>query len=136
MDGSGESRLGGNDGSVGVQIRQTRRLPDFLQSVNLKYVKLGYHYVISNLLTLCLLPLAVVISVQASQTNPDDLRHLWLHLQYNLVSVIVCSAVLVFGLTVYVTTRPRPVYLVDFSCYLPPDHLKAPFSRFMDCQET
>ncbi|XP_056865290.1 3-ketoacyl-CoA synthase 4 [Raphanus sativus] len=134
MDSTGESRLGGNggDGSVGVQIRQTRRLPDFLQSVNLKYVKLGYHYVISNLLTLCLLPLAVAISVQASQTNPDDLRHLWLHLQYNLVSVIVCSAVLVFGLTVYVTTRPRPVYLVDFSCYLPPDHLKAPFSRFMD----
>ncbi|KAH0921913.1 hypothetical protein HID58_021931 [Brassica napus] len=116
------------NGSVGVQIRQTRRLPDYLQSVNLKYVKLGYHYVISNLLTLCLLPLAVVISVQ---TNPDDLRHLWLHLQYNLVSIITCSAILVFGLTVYVMTRPRPVYLVDFSCYLPPDHLKAPFSRFM-----
>ncbi|KAF3611906.1 hypothetical protein DY000_02045857 [Brassica cretica] len=134
MDGAGESRLGGGDGhgSVGVQIRQTRRLPDFLQSVNLKYVKLGYHYVISNLLTLCLLPLAVVISVQASQTNPDDLRHLWIHLQYNLVSIITCSAILVFGLTVYVMTRPRPVYLVDFSCYLPPDHLKAPFSRFMD----
>ncbi|CAG7869395.1 unnamed protein product [Brassica rapa] len=116
------------NGSVGVQIRQTRRLPDYLQSVNLKYVKLGYHYVISNLLTLCLLPLAVVISVQASH---DDLRHLWLHLQYNLVSIITCSAILVFGLTVYVMTRPRPVYLVDFSCYLPPDHLKAPFSRFM-----
>ncbi|KAF8104197.1 hypothetical protein N665_0176s0012 [Sinapis alba] len=137
MDGAGESRLGGGgdgdgDGSVGVQIRQTRRLPDFLQSVNLKYVKLGYHYVISNLLTLCLLPLAVVISVQASQTNPDDLRQLWIHLQYNLVSIIICSAVLVFGLTVYVMTRPRPVYLVDFSCYLPPDHLKAPFTRFMD----
>ncbi|KAF2558524.1 hypothetical protein F2Q68_00013691 [Brassica cretica] len=134
MDGAGESRLGGGDGhgSVGVQIRQSRRLPDFLQSVNLKYVKLGYHYVISNLLTLCLLPLAVVISVQASQTNPDDLRHLWIHLQYNLVSIITCSAILVFGLTVYVMTRPRPVYLVDFSCYLPPDHLKAPFSRFMD----
>ncbi|CAF1926879.1 3-ketoacyl-CoA synthase 4 [Brassica napus] len=134
MDGAGESRLGGGDGhgSVGVQIRQTRRLPDFLQSVNLKYVKLGYHYLISNLLTLCLLPLAVVISVQASQTNPDDLRHLWIHLQYNLVSIITCSAILVFGLTVYVMTRPRPVYLVDFSCYLPPDHLKAPFSRFMD----
>ncbi|CAH2036814.1 unnamed protein product [Thlaspi arvense] len=140
MDGAGESRLGGGsggnggggDGSVGVQIRQTRRLPDFLQSVNLKYVKLGYHYVISNLLALCLFPLAVVISVEASQMNPDDLRQLWIHLQYNLVSIVTCSAILVFGLTVYVMTRPRPVYLVDFSCYLPPDHLKAPFTRFMD----
>ncbi|CAA7013595.1 unnamed protein product [Microthlaspi erraticum] len=140
MDGAGESRFnggssgngGGGDGSVGVQIRQIRILPDFLQSVNLKYVKLGYHYLISNLLTLCLLPLAVVISVQASQTNPDDLRQLWIHLQYNLVSIIICSAILISGLTVYVMTRPRPVYLVDYSCYLPPDHLKAPFTRFMD----
>lgn len=135
MDGSGESRVcggGGGDGSVGVQIRQSRRLPDFLQSVNLKYVKLGYHYLISNLLTLCLFPLAVVISVEASQMNPDDLKQLWIHLQYNLVSIIICSAILGFGLTVYVMTRPRPVYLVDFSCYLPPDHLKAPYSRFME----
>ncbi|KAG2321229.1 hypothetical protein Bca52824_014442 [Brassica carinata] len=134
MDAPGDSRRGGNDGdgSVGVQIRQTRILPDFLQSVNLKYVKLGYHYVISNLLALCLLPLAVVISVEASQTNPEDLRQVWIHLQYNLVSIIVCSAVLVFGLTVYVMTRPRPVYLVDFSCHLPPDHLKVPVSRFMN----
>ncbi|CAH8390980.1 unnamed protein product [Eruca vesicaria subsp. sativa] len=46
----------GDSRHVGVQIRQTRILPDFLQSVNLKYVKLGYHYVISNLLALCLLP--------------------------------------------------------------------------------
>lgn len=135
MDGAGESRVGGGgpgDGSVGVQIRQTRRLPDFLQSVNLKYVKLGYHYLISNLLTLCLFPLAVVISVEASQMNPDDLKQLWIHLQYNLVSIIICSAILVFGLTVYVMTRPRPVYLVDFSCYLPPDHLKAPYARFIE----
>ena len=130
MDGAGDSRHG--DGSVGVQIRQTRILPDFLQSVNLKYVKLGYHYVISNLLALCLLPLAVVISVEVSQTDPEDLRQLWIHLQYNLVSIIACSAVLVFGLTVYVMTRPRPIYLVDFSCYLPPDHLKVPVSRFMN----
>ncbi|KAF3574753.1 hypothetical protein F2Q69_00063050 [Brassica cretica] len=114
MDGAGDSRHG--DGSVGVQIRQTRILPDFLQSVNLKYVKLGYHYLISNLLALCLLPLAVVISVEASQTDP----------------IIACSAVLVFGLTVYVMTRPRPIYLVDFSCYLPPDRLKVPVSRFMN----
>ncbi|XP_050236819.1 3-ketoacyl-CoA synthase 4 isoform X2 [Mercurialis annua] len=64
--------------------------------------------------------------------NPDDLRHLWLHLQYNLVAIIICSAFLVFGLTVYIMTRPRPIYLVDYSCYRAPDHLKAPFDRFME----
>ncbi|KAK8297723.1 hypothetical protein V6Z12_D05G207600 [Gossypium hirsutum] len=123
---------GSGSGSVGVQIHQSRRLPDFLQSVNLKYVKLGYHYLISNLLTLCFIPLIAVISIEASQMNLDDLRQLWVHLQYNLASIIICSAILVFGLTVYIMTRPRPVYLVDYSCYRAPDHLKAPYGRFME----
>ncbi|KAL5229790.1 hypothetical protein ABZP36_028566 [Zizania latifolia] len=108
-----------------------RRLPDFLQSVNLKYVKLGYHYLITHLLTLLLLPLMAVIILEAGRTDPDDLLQLWVHLQYNLVSVLVLSAVLVFGATVYVLTRPRPVYLVDFACYKPPDHLKVRFEEFL-----
>ncbi|KAI3820181.1 hypothetical protein L1987_14039 [Smallanthus sonchifolius] len=120
--------------SAAVQINQrhsNRRLPDFLQSVNLKHVKLGYHYLISHLLTLCLIPIMIVIVIEASQMNPNDLRQLWIHLQYNLVSVITCSAVLVFGSTVYIMTRPKPVYLLDYACYRPPDHLKAPYERFM-----
>ncbi|GFP98423.1 3-ketoacyl-coa synthase 4 [Phtheirospermum japonicum] len=129
--GGGGSTLESNAAAVGVQIHNSRRLPDFLQSVNLKYVKLGYHYLISNLLTLCLVPIMVVVIIEASQMNPNDLRQLWLHLQYNLVSVIICSAFLVFGSTVYIMTRPRPVYLVDYSCYRPPDALKAPYDRFM-----
>ncbi|CAH1442836.1 unnamed protein product [Lactuca virosa] len=127
--------VGGDGGpAVGVQINQRhshRRLPDFLQSVNLKYVKLGYHYLISHLLTLCLIPVMIIILIEASQMNPNDIRQLWVHLQYNLVSVIVCSTVLVFGSTVYIMTRPKPVYLVDYSCYRAPDHLKAPYERFM-----
>ncbi|KAK9270875.1 hypothetical protein L1049_026461 [Liquidambar formosana] len=119
-------------GVVGVQIRHSRRLPDFLQSVNLKYVKLGYHYLMSYLLTLCIIPLMVAILVEASRMNLDDIHQLWLHLQYNLVSVITCSAILVFGSTVYIMTRPRPVYLVDYSCYRPPDGLKVQFHQFME----
>ncbi|KAK6115338.1 hypothetical protein DH2020_007607 [Rehmannia glutinosa] len=130
MDGGGGGGAGG--ATVGVRIHNSRRLPDFLQSVNLKYVKLGYHYLISNLLTLCLVPIMVIIIIEASQMNPDDVRQLWLHLQYNLVSVIICSAFLVFGSTVYIMTRPRPVYLVDYSCYRAPDSLKAPYDRFME----
>ncbi|XP_057965705.1 3-ketoacyl-CoA synthase 4-like [Malania oleifera] len=121
------------DGSGGVQVHQSRRvLPDFLQSVNLKYVKLGYHYLVSHILTLCLVPLMAVIVVEASQMNPDDIHQLWLHLQYNLVSVITISAILVFGSTVYMMTRPRSVYLVDYACYRPPADLQAPFHRFME----
>lgn len=127
-----DTEIPGGGAAVGVQIHCSRRLPDFLQSVNLKYVKLGYHYLVSNLLTLCLVPLMIGILIQASQTNPDDLRHLWLHLQYNLVSVIICSAILVSATTVYITRRPRPVFLVDYACYRPPDHLQVRFHQFMD----
>ncbi|KAH1099038.1 hypothetical protein J1N35_015959 [Gossypium stocksii] len=115
-----------------VQIRQRTRLPDFLQSVNLKYVKLGYHYLISHLLTLCLIPLMSVIVVEASRLSLDDVHQLWLQLQYNLVSFIVFSVVLVFGSTVYIMTRPRSVYLLDYSCYLPPSHLKVKYEQFME----
>ncbi|MED6219539.1 Protein Nef [Stylosanthes scabra] len=115
-----------------VQIHQKRILPDFLQSVNLKYVKLGYHYLITHLLTLCLIPLMSIIIIQASQMNLNDLRQLWIHLQYNLVSVIICSAILVFGSTVYIMTRPRSIYLVDYACYKPLSHLTVKFTQFME----
>ncbi|KAI4298337.1 hypothetical protein L6164_031910 [Bauhinia variegata] len=121
-----------SNGDGDVLIHQNRRLPDFLQSVNLKYVKLGYHYLMTHLLTLCLIPLMSVIIIQAYQMNPDDVHQLWVHLQYNLVSVIICSAVLVFGSTVYIMTRPRSVYLVDYSCYRPPYGLQVKFRQFME----
>ncbi|PSS19798.1 3-ketoacyl-CoA synthase [Actinidia chinensis var. chinensis] len=134
MDGGRDAQVnvGHGGGSAGVQIHHSRRLPDFLQSVNLKYVKLGYHYLISNLLTLCLIPVMAVILIEASQMNPNDIRQLWLHLKYNLVSIVILSAVLVFGSTVYITSRPRSVYLVDYCCYRAPDKLKAPFHLFME----
>ncbi|XP_057503251.1 3-ketoacyl-CoA synthase 4-like [Actinidia eriantha] len=134
MDGGRDAQVnaGHGGGGAGVQIHHSRRLPDFLQSVNLKYVKLGYHYLISNLLTLCLIPVMAVILIEASQMNPNDIRQLWLHLKYNLVSIVILSAVLVFGSTVYITSRPRSVYLVDYCCYRAPDKLKAPFHLFME----
>ncbi|KAK8529925.1 hypothetical protein V6N13_102814 [Hibiscus sabdariffa] len=122
----------GGSGNNGVQIRQRRRLPDFLQSVNLKYVKLGYHYLISHLLTLCLVPLMAVVVVEASRLSLDDIHQLWIQLQYNLVGFVVFSAVVVFASTVYIMSRPRSVYLVDYACYLPPSRLKVKYQQFME----
>ncbi|GMI74512.1 3-ketoacyl-CoA synthase 9 [Hibiscus trionum] len=119
-------------GRNGVQIRQRRRLPDFLQSINLKYVKLGYHYLITHLLTLCLVPFMAVIVVEASRLSLNDFHQLWIQLQYNLGSFVVFSAVVVFASTVYIMSRPRSVYLVDYSCYLPPPHLKVKYQKFME----
>lgn len=99
----------------------SRNLPDFKKSVKLKYVKLGYHYLITHGMYLFLSPLLVLFAAQLSTFSLQDLYNLWDNLQYNLISVIFCSSLLVFVSTIYFLTRPRPVYLVDFSCYKPDD---------------
>lgn len=123
--------LGRRDG-VSVQIQPSRKLPDFLQNVNLKYVKLGYHYLITHFITLLLLPLMAAILLQAGWLSPEDLQQLWTNSQFNLVSVLLCSSVLVFAGTVYFMLRKRPVYLVDFACFKPNDELKVQFGRFVE----
>ncbi|XP_019413280.1 PREDICTED: 3-ketoacyl-CoA synthase 4-like isoform X2 [Lupinus angustifolius] len=118
--------------SNGVQIHNTRRLPDFLQSVNLKYVKLGYHYLITYLFTLTLIPIMVLITIHVTQMNLDDVHALWLQLKYNLVSILVCCVILVSGSVIFFMTRPRPIYLIDFSCYRPPSRLAVQSHQFME----
>ncbi|XP_052191663.1 3-ketoacyl-CoA synthase 4-like [Diospyros lotus] len=108
-----------------------RGLPDFSLSVKLKYVKLGYHYLITYLLTLCLVPLMAVTALQASQMGYDEIHHLYVQLRFNLAGIVVLSIVLVLGSTMYIITRPKAMYLVDYSCFLPPEHLKAPVEKFV-----
>ncbi|KAA3490148.1 3-ketoacyl-CoA synthase 11-like [Gossypium australe] len=110
----------------------SRNLPDFKKSVKLKYVKLGYHYLITHGMYLFLTPLLVVIAAQLSTFSVKDLFDLWEHLQYNLISVIICSALLVFLSTLYFLTRPRPVYLVNFACYKPEESRKCTKRMFVD----
>ncbi|XP_059647666.1 3-ketoacyl-CoA synthase 9-like [Cornus florida] len=118
--------------SSAVQLQQTRKLPNFMQSVNLKYVKLGYHYLMTHLFTLFLVPLIAIAIIEASHMKYDDIHQLYLRLHYNLITVVIFSAVMVFGSTVYIMTRPRPVYLVDYFCYRPPSQLQVRFQKFMD----
>lgn len=115
-----------------VPKSDSRKLPDFKQSVKLKYVKLGYHYLITHGMYLCLSPLIVLIAAQLSTFSFKDLYVLWEHLQFNLISVIICSSLLVFLATLYFLTRPRPVYLVNFSCYKPEDARKCTRQIFME----
>ncbi|KAK6914013.1 FAE1/Type III polyketide synthase-like protein [Dillenia turbinata] len=108
----------------GPKRRNSNDLPNFLLSVKLKYVKLGYHYLISHAMYLLLTPLLVVVSAHLSTLTLEDITQLWNHLKFNLVTVVLCSALLVFLATLHLMTRPRKVYLVDFSCYKPdPDRI-------------
>ncbi|THF98298.1 3-ketoacyl-CoA synthase 11-like [Camellia sinensis] len=100
-------------------VNENKALPNFLLSVKLKYVKLGYHYLISHAMYLLLMPLLAIVSVHLSTLEPRDLAHLWNHLKFNLVTVFLCSALLVFLATLHFMTRPRKIYLVNFACYKP-----------------
>nr|QYJ54452.1 3-ketoacyl-CoA synthase-like protein [Delphinium elatum] len=95
------------------------KLPDFLLSVKLKYVKLGYHYLITHAVYLVLIPILAIVSARASTLSIADLTELWNQFRFNLVTVILCSVIVVFLTTLYFMLRPRKVYLVDFSCYKP-----------------
>ncbi|XP_057456428.1 3-ketoacyl-CoA synthase 11-like [Lotus japonicus] len=110
----------------------SRNLPDFKNSVKLKYVKLGYHYLITHGMYLFLSPLVVLIAAQLSTFSIKDIYDIWDNLQYNLISVIICSTLLVFLSTLYFLTRPKPVYLVNFSCYKPEEARKCTKKKFMD----
>ncbi|XP_042506321.1 3-ketoacyl-CoA synthase 4-like [Macadamia integrifolia] len=110
----------GTEAAKGVQVQV------------LKYVKLGYHYLMARLFTLCLVPVMAVVLIEASRLSPKDIHHLWLQLQYNFVIMMACSAFLVLGATKYFMIRPRPVYLIEFACYRPPSKLKLSKDKFME----
>ncbi|KAL3507771.1 hypothetical protein ACH5RR_033153 [Cinchona calisaya] len=101
------------------QTGKKNELPDFLSSVKLKYVKLGYHYLISNFLYVMLIPFLAVVSVHLSTITVEDLVVLRKMLRFNLFTMIFSCAIMVFLGTYYFMKRPRNVYLVDFACYKP-----------------
>ncbi|XP_071689011.1 3-ketoacyl-CoA synthase 9-like [Rutidosis leptorrhynchoides] len=110
----------------------TTTLPNYQTNVKIKYVKLGYHYLITNLLTLSLVPLIAITSVHVTQLNFHDLISLYTHLQYHVIAITLVACMAVIGFTSYHMTRPRPIYLVDYSCYRPTDNLKVTYKVFMD----
>nr|QYJ54451.1 3-ketoacyl-CoA synthase-like protein [Delphinium elatum] len=114
-------------GSLTFSVRVRRRLPDFVQSVNLKYVRLGYHYLITHAIYLATIPvLVLVFSAEVGSISREGIwKKLWEDTaRYDLVTLVAFFGVLVFTLSVYFMSRPRPTYLIDFACYKPDDELK------------
>ncbi|XP_021276368.1 3-ketoacyl-CoA synthase 10 [Herrania umbratica] len=125
---------GPNAGSLTFSVRVRRRLPDFLQSVNLKYVKLGYHYLISHGIYLATIPvLVLVFSAEVGSLSREELwKKLWEDARYDLATVLSFFAVFVFTVSVYFMSRPRSIYLIDFACYRPNDDLKVTKDQFIE----
>nr|XP_010916172.1 3-ketoacyl-CoA synthase 6 [Elaeis guineensis] len=107
-------------------------LPEFSSSVKLKYVKLGYQYLVNNFLTFLLVPFMAVLAVELVRLGPDEIITLWRSLHLDLVEILCMAFLIVFVSTVYFMSRPRPVYLVDYACFKPPNTCRVPFATFME----
>ncbi|XP_050238787.1 3-ketoacyl-CoA synthase 1 [Mercurialis annua] len=129
--------------SSSAVIKIRRRLPDFLQSVKLKYVKLGYGYSCNpatTLLLLIILPLAISTLVQITGLELDRVYQIWktksvqLH-EIDAATRLAGSALLLVLLGVYWAKRSSPIYLVDFACYKPEDERKMSVESFIKMTE-
>nr|XP_043640234.1 3-ketoacyl-CoA synthase 6 [Erigeron canadensis] len=107
-------------------------LPDFLSSVKLKYVKLGYTYLVNHFLTLVFVPIIATILVQLLRVGPDEIINTVKSLHLDLIQVLSSVFIIIFISTVYFMSKPRSVYLVDYSCYKAPITCRVPFSTFME----
>ena len=121
------------NGSMSFSVRVRRRLPDFLQSVNLKYVKLGYHYLISHGFYLFTIPvLLVALSAQIGTLSNQELWvQLWRNFEVSLFGIVACTGAIIFLATLYLLSCPRPVYLVDFACYKAPEEQKVSRAKLL-----
>ncbi|XWS08896.1 hypothetical protein CRYUN_Cryun40dG0039800 [Craigia yunnanensis] len=102
-----------------VQSLPETRTSSFSLSVRLKYVKLGYHYLVSNALYLIVIPLFSIILTHLSSFTIEDFIQLSQNLRFGYVTMCLFSISIVFLATFYFISRPRNVYLVNFACFKP-----------------
>ncbi|KAJ4731146.1 3-ketoacyl-CoA synthase [Rhynchospora pubera] len=107
-------------------------LPDFSTSVRLKYVKLGYQYLVNHFLTLLLIPMIATCVLELVRRGPEELISVYNSLDLDVIHILCSSFVIIFVLTVYYMSRPRPVYLVDYACFKPAPSCRVPFATFME----
>lgn len=109
-------------GSLSFSVRVRRGLPDFLNSVNLKYVKLGYAYLLSHGIYFATAPVILVAILGAGLGKKPTWEDLYSKCDFT--NTIYLIGFLCFIVFVYLQFTPPSTYLLDFACYRPPDELK------------
>ncbi|KAK4787645.1 hypothetical protein SAY86_011478 [Trapa natans] len=135
-----------DESSAVIKIR--RALPDFLQSVKLKYVKLGYGYSCiptsaAALRILLALAFAAATAIYLTRIQLGRIPQLWTSRQASVqleslhaATRLAGSAVLVLLFWMYWSSkRSRPVYLVDFACLQPENDRKLSVESFLKMSE-
>ncbi|WOL06595.1 3-ketoacyl-CoA synthase 5-like [Canna indica] len=86
-------------------------------------------YPVTYVFLFLLLPLAVASLVQVFH-SADELQSL--SDDMDAFYIMLCCSYFVFFANVYFMSRRRPVYLVDFTCFKPPQSCRYPLAKFMD----
>ncbi|KAM3269542.1 3-ketoacyl-CoA synthase 6 [Capsicum chacoense] len=105
---------------------------DYPHSIKLRYVKLGYQYLINNILTFLLVPIMLTILLRILQSSPDELFSFYDSLSLTSIHIICSLFVITYVTTCYIMSRPRTIYLVDYACFRPPITCRIPFASFME----
>ncbi|XP_040990826.1 3-ketoacyl-CoA synthase 2-like [Juglans microcarpa x Juglans regia] len=114
-----------------------RKLQDLLEnesnSIEHRYLKLGCHYLISNVAVYLIL---VPLTISLTHLSGRYYVHFVNNLELSLVLVVPCS-ILITGIlaTIYLMRRPTQVYLFDFACYKPEPTLMCSNETFMKSSE-
>uniref|UniRef100_A0A803QR95 3-ketoacyl-CoA synthase n=1 Tax=Cannabis sativa TaxID=3483 RepID=A0A803QR95_CANSA len=118
------------DGSVYFSIKVRPTLPDFLTSISLRYVKLGFGYLICRWFYILMIAPIVLLIFGAE---------IWKHIRQDLSTKCdLMDAFFLVGLFVLILCVylyylvPRSTYLLDFACYRPPDDLKISKVEFIE----
>ncbi|KAL8170958.1 hypothetical protein V2J09_022762 [Rumex salicifolius] len=118
--------------SPSFSMKVQHGLPNFFASINLKYVILGYHYLIDHGLVYYLTAplLGMVVSVECL----GWLAHHGFSTFDKLHMMRFVFVIFIMGLIAYLCLNlmPPPTYLVDFVCYCPPNELKVSRESFID----
>ncbi|XP_068634346.1 3-ketoacyl-CoA synthase 1-like [Aristolochia californica] len=124
--------------SSSVVIKIRRKLPDFLQSVKLKYVRLGLWYISSRAAYVALagLLLLIALAVPMIRLRFQRFSAVWSQLNLDFATGLIFAVVGIMLLTVYWLKRPGAVYLVDFACYKPENERKISNHEFLDMTES
>ncbi|KAL4349251.1 hypothetical protein S245_032140 [Arachis hypogaea] len=115
-----------NGGSLSFSVRVRPRMPDFLSSVNLKYVKLGYGYLITHRLYLLMMVAPPLLAAFVAHLGNF---FTWQHLSHQALFI---SPLFFFLLYLYIDFTPRSTYLLDFACFRPPNQYKVSKAEFIE----
>ena len=110
-----------------MESEKNENLDNEPNSVKLKYVKLGYRYLVCNAMYILLVPLTIA----STHLSVEDFVHLFNYLKLNPLSFALCTVLVVLIATLHFMRRPKQVYLLNFVCYKPEPGLMCSQETFM-----